>query len=64
MDVWGRVRNSVATAKSLAEASAADLATVDLSLHAELANDYFALRSDDANNVILDKIVVVYRKSP
>lgn len=63
LDVWGRVRNSVATAKSLADASAADLAAVDLSLRAELANDYFTLRSDDAQQRILDNIVVVYQKA-
>lgn len=63
LDVWGRVRNSVASAKSLAEASAADLATVDLSLHAELANDYFALRSNDTKQRVVDKVVVVYGKT-
>ena len=63
LDVWGRVRNSVATAKSLADASAADLAAIDLSLRAELANDYFTLRSDDAQQRILDSIVVVYQKA-
>ncbi len=63
LDVWGRVRNAVASASSLAHASAADLAAIDLSLHAELANDYFALRGDDAAQRILDKTVVVYAKA-
>jgi outer membrane protein TolC len=38
-DVWGRVRRTVEGARSEAQASAADLASVDLSLHAELALD-------------------------
>lgn len=63
LDVWGRVRNSVAAARSLANASAADLAAVDLSLHAELASDYFALRGDDAAQRVLDDIVVMYAKA-
>jgi NodT family efflux transporter outer membrane factor (OMF) lipoprotein len=47
----------VAANEDQAEASAADLAGVDLSLHAELANDYFALRGDDEALVVLDKTV-------
>ncbi len=63
VDLWGRVRNAVATARSLAQASAADLAAVDLSLHAELASDYFALRGADAAQRILDETVVMYEKA-
>ena len=63
IDVWGRVRNSVAAAGSLASASAADLAAVNLSLHAELASDYFALRGDDASQRILDATVINYQKA-
>ena len=63
VDLWGRVRNSVAVARSLTQASAADLAAIDLSLHAELASDYFALRGDDIAQHILDQSVVMYRKA-
>jgi NodT family efflux transporter outer membrane factor (OMF) lipoprotein len=62
-DVWGRVRNSVKSAKASQQASAADLATLDLSVHAELASDYFALRGDDALQGLLDKTVEDYTKS-
>ncbi len=63
LDVWGRVRNSVAAAKNLACASAADLAAVDLSLHAELANDYFSLRGADKAQRVLDNTVIMYQKA-
>ena len=62
-DVWGRVRNSVNSAKANQQASAADLAALDLSLRAELATDYFGLRGDDAQQVLLDKTIEDYSKS-
>jgi len=62
-DVWGRVRNSVGAARARAEASAADLATVALSLHAELATDYFSLRGDDSQLAILDRTVAAYARA-
>jgi outer membrane protein, multidrug efflux system len=63
VDVWGRVRNAVSSAKASQQASAADLATLDLSIHAELATDYFALRSEDAQEVLLDQTVAQYAQS-
>jgi outer membrane protein, multidrug efflux system len=62
-DVWGRVRNTVSSAKASQQASAADLATLNLSLHAELATDYFALRAQDAQQVLLDQTVEDYARS-
>jgi NodT family efflux transporter outer membrane factor (OMF) lipoprotein len=62
-DVWGRVRSAVSSAKAAQQASAADLATLNLSLHAELATDYFALRAEDAEQVLLDKTVADYAQS-
>ncbi|MGA8871322.1 MAG: TolC family protein, partial [Candidatus Acidiferrales bacterium] len=59
-DVWGRVRRTVEAARSEAQASAADLAGVDLSLHAELALDYFELRGLDTQKQLLDSTVVAY----
>jgi NodT family efflux transporter outer membrane factor (OMF) lipoprotein len=63
IDLWGRIRNQVAAAENFAKASAADLAAMDLSLHAELASDYFALRGDDEQQRILDITVVAFQKS-
>jgi NodT family efflux transporter outer membrane factor (OMF) lipoprotein len=63
VDLWGRVRNEVAAAKATREASAADLASIELSLRAQLAEDYFNLRSDDAQRALLDKTVGDYEKS-
>jgi len=62
-DVWGRVRRTVEAARSEAQASAADLASVELSLHAELALDYFQLRGIDAEKQLLDSTVTAYEKA-
>jgi NodT family efflux transporter outer membrane factor (OMF) lipoprotein len=63
LDVWGRVRRTVEASRSEAQATAADLANVDLSLQAELALDYFALRGLDAQKQLLDSTVVSYQKA-
>jgi NodT family efflux transporter outer membrane factor (OMF) lipoprotein len=53
-DLWGQVRRTVEQARADAQASAADLANVALSLHAELALDYFLLRGLDTQKQLLD----------
>jgi len=63
LDVWGRVRNAVSSAKASQQATAADLATLNLSIHAELATDYFALRAEDTQQWLLDKTVGDYTQS-
>ncbi len=56
-DFWGRVRRSVEAAHENAQASAADVANVDLSLQAEMATAYFQLRGADSLIQLLDSTV-------
>ena len=62
-DLWGRVRRSVEASRSEAQATGADLANVSLSLHAELASDYFQLRGLDAQEQLLVSTVQSYEKA-
>jgi len=62
-DVWGRVRKNVESYREQAQASAADLATVNLSMHADLAVDYFQARSLDAEEQLLNSTVKEYEQA-
>jgi NodT family efflux transporter outer membrane factor (OMF) lipoprotein len=62
-DVWGRVRRTVESYREQAQASAADLATVNLSMHADLAIDYFQARSLDAQEQLLNSTVKQYEQA-
>lgn len=62
-DMWGRVRTLVDASVENAQASAADLENVRLSLHAELALDYFELRSLDRDKKVLEDSVDAFQKT-
>lgn len=63
IDVWGRIRRSIEASQAGLQASAADLAAAQLSVQAELASDYFQLRSLEAQKQFLDETVAYYRKT-
>lgn len=57
LDLWGRVRRDVEAHRAAAEASQADLAAATLSVQAQVAQAYFALRADDALIGLLQRAV-------
>jgi NodT family efflux transporter outer membrane factor (OMF) lipoprotein len=62
-NVWGRVSRNVESFREQAQASAADLAVVNLSMHAALAVDYFAARTLDAEETLLRDTVTQYEQA-
>jgi NodT family efflux transporter outer membrane factor (OMF) lipoprotein len=63
VNAWGRVSRRVESFREQAQASAADLAVVNLSLHASLAIDYFGARTLDAEEKLLKDTVAQYEQA-
>ncbi len=62
-DVFGRIHKTVEQARANAQASAGDLESVSLSMHADLAVDYFEARTLDAEEQLLRDTVNAYQKA-
>ena len=62
VDVWGRVRRTVEASNAQLQASADDFQVVLQTMQADLAQDYFNLRSFDAQDKILLASVQSYRE--
>ena len=63
MDLWGRVRNTVEAGRDNALAAAADLASAQLSLQAQLADNYMQLRGLDQQIELLQQTIQAYEKA-
>jgi NodT family efflux transporter outer membrane factor (OMF) lipoprotein len=63
VDIWGRVRRTVESYRDQAQVSAADLAAVNLSMHAQLALFYFQARMLDAQEQLLNSTVTEYEQA-
>src|SRR5262245_21097316 len=63
IDLWGRIRRNVEASTASAQASAADLETVRLSIHAELATDFFVLHGLDAQRQLLLLTTAAFEKA-
>ena len=62
-DFWGEIRNRVRAQKNVAQATAAEQALVQLSLQAEVADDYFALRGLDDEVSVYTQAISGYQQA-
>jgi multidrug efflux system outer membrane protein len=63
IDLFGRVRNTIAANRADAAASAADVAGIRLGLQASLATAYFQMRGLDAREGLLAQTVAAYQRA-
>jgi multidrug efflux system outer membrane protein len=63
LDLWGRVRRASEGAQARSMAAADDFASAKLSLQAEVAGDYFMLRSLEAEHTLVADTITTYRRS-
>jgi NodT family efflux transporter outer membrane factor (OMF) lipoprotein len=62
-DIWGRIRRTVESDVSNAQASAADVAAARLLAQSTLASDYLELRVLDEQRTVLQNSVVAFQKT-
>jgi NodT family efflux transporter outer membrane factor (OMF) lipoprotein len=63
VDLWGRVRNTVKVNAAEAQATAADLENVRLTVQAEVAVDYYQIRALDGLKQLFDSAVIAYQQA-
>jgi len=63
VDLWGKVRRELQAADSSAQASAAELAALRLSLQSELAQNYLQLRSQLRQRDLLEETAKAYQRA-
>ena len=63
VDLWGRVRRGVESARAQAQASADDVEAIKLVIQAEVAADYFSLCALDSQRAVLNSSIEVFTKS-
>lgn len=63
LDLWGRIRRNIESEVATAQASAADLAAVRLSIQSEVATNYLSLRYQDSLQRLLNETVEAYKRS-
>ena len=63
LDLWGRLRRTQQAGRANAQASAADLESARLSVHALVAQTYFSLRTADADRQAIEGLTRGYAQS-
>jgi NodT family efflux transporter outer membrane factor (OMF) lipoprotein len=62
-DFWARVRSTIAAGSASAQAAVGDLENARLSVGADLAADYFQLRSLDAEMALFEQTIDAYQRA-
>lgn len=63
IDLWGRIQRNIEASGATAQASEADLAAATLSMQAQVVENYFMLRMQDAALRLLQDTVAAYERS-
>lgn len=63
LDVWGKLRRTLESARDNYKATEADLEVVKLSLSSEVARSYFLIRSLDTEKLILERTVAARKEN-